>query len=174
MALLKTFADIALWRRGPADLPASAALLAVVMALYLLLSCAQMAVTSRDPLPLATAIVDLCAGSAVVVALLAATGRLARAPQTLTALLGTGVLLAPAVIALLAGIATLPAADPRGLVLRFALLGFLLWDRLIAAHVLRAALDTSLVAGVVLAMVLALAVYVLVDWLAPLPAGTGS
>ena len=71
MALLKTFADIALWRRGPADLPASAALLAVVMALYLLLSCAQMAVTSRDPLPLATAIVDLCAGSAVVVALLA-------------------------------------------------------------------------------------------------------
>ena len=174
MALLKTFADIALWRRGPADLPASAVLLAVVMALYLAQGCAQMAVASRDGPLLAASIVDLCASSALTVALLAATGRLARAPQTLTALLGTGVLLAPAVIALLAGLAALPATDPRGLLLRFLLLGFLLWDRLIAAHVLRAALDTTLLAGVVLAIVLAIIVYALVAWLAPLPAGTGS
>jgi len=131
-------------------------------------------VASRDGPLLASAIVDLCASSAAVVALLAATGRLGRAPQTLTALLGTGVLLAPAVIALLAGLAALPAADPRGLMLRFLLLGFLLWDRLIAAHVLRAALDTSLAVGVALAVLLAIIVYALVAWLAPLPAGTVS
>lgn len=174
LALLKTFAEIALWRRGPADLPASAPLLAAVMALYLGQSCAQVAVTGRDAPILTAAIADLCASSAVVVALLASTGRLARAPQTLTALLGTGLMLAPAVIALLAGLSSLPATDPRGLLLRLLLLGFLLWDRLIAAHVLRLALDTTLVAGGVLAVLTAIAAYALVAWLAPLPAGVGT
>lgn len=170
MRVVKTLADIALWRRGPADLPESAWLLGVAMALYFIQSCVQSRLMTHDDGALVAAVVDLCVSSGLIVALLSAARRAARAPQTLLALLGTEVLLAPAVIAVLLGQGTLGAADPTGQMLRLLLLGLIVWDRLIAAHVLRCAFDVSLGAGIALSLATAVAGYLFASWLSPLPA----
>ena len=92
---LQAFLDIALWRKGPQDLPASARLLGFVAVWYVGLSYVQirlMGIGVPDALVIAGVdVLMLCAWLALALSIF---GLRSRLTQTLTALLGVGVLLA--------------------------------------------------------------------------------
>ena len=93
--LIQTFVDIALWRKGPQDLPASRFLACLVLGAYMIASFVQVQLFN---LHLRTAIaiiaVDILMMMAWLWAVLAFFGRRQRFVQTFTAMLGVGVLLA--------------------------------------------------------------------------------
>ena len=92
--LLQTFIDIALWRKGPQDLPASRSLATAVLLLYIVMSFVQARLFS---ITLKTAVfmiaIDVLMLTAWLWSVLAFFGRRQRFVQTATAVLGVGVLL---------------------------------------------------------------------------------
>jgi hypothetical protein len=93
--LLQTFVDIALWRKGPQDLPASRFLAALILVAYIVASFVQVRLLDlhlRSALVIIA--VDVTMMVAWVWAVLAFFGRSQRFIQTFTAMLGVGVLLA--------------------------------------------------------------------------------
>jgi len=94
LRLLQTFVDIALWRKGPQDLPASRFLAMLVLVLYVAASFIQVHLFD---LRLRTAVliiaVDVAMLSSWLWLVLAFFGRRQRFVQTITAVLGVGVLL---------------------------------------------------------------------------------
>ena len=152
--LIQLFAQIALLRRGPQDLPASTLLLALTVSGYL---CVNLVVSGLMPPVLgwpepAQVLVDAVFTLAWYVALLKLFGRSERILQTATAVFGFQVVLSPLLI----------ASD--WLVLRFGQdalwqvpvvsAGLLLLIWLIAAYsqIVKAALEWSSPASVVLAI----------------------
>jgi hypothetical protein len=93
--LLQTFVDIALWRKGPQDLPASRFLAALTLVAYIVASFVQVRLLD---LHLRSAMVIIAVDVTMMVtwvwAVLAFFGRRQRFIQTFTAMLGVGVLLA--------------------------------------------------------------------------------
>jgi hypothetical protein len=151
--LLRVFIDIALRRKGPQDLPASALLLLLVVAIY----CALTLVFGRLlPRPegsfvLRTA-VELALSLGWIWALLAIFGRAARFLQTATAMFGAAALLTPPVLGLLAMALKLGQTSPLAVPVLFALLGVLVWYVLITAHILRSALELKLFVAIILTL----------------------
>lgn len=95
LKLLYTFVDIALWRKGPQDLPASHFLALLVLAMYVLASFVQVQLLDlRLSSALIIIAVDVTMMCAWLWAVLAFFARSQRFVQTLTAMLGVGVLLA--------------------------------------------------------------------------------
>jgi hypothetical protein len=92
--LLQTFFDIALWRKGPQDLPASSALAVLVLFVYLgieYLGVRAFGLSMRETIVLTAApVIMLAIWSWSVLAFF---GRRQRFVQTITAALGVGVLL---------------------------------------------------------------------------------
>ncbi|MBB6095709.1 hypothetical protein HNQ60_004600 [Povalibacter uvarum] len=95
LKLLQTFLDIALWRKGPQDLPASQFLVALALAMYVAASFIQVQLLG---LQLRTVIVVVVVDAIMMIlwpwAVLSFFRRSERFMQTLTAMLGVGVLLA--------------------------------------------------------------------------------
>lgn len=93
--LLQTFVDIALWRKGPQDLPASRFLAALILVAYVVASFVQVRLLD---LHLRSAMVIIAVDVTMMVAwvwaVLAFFARSQRFIQTFTAMLGVGVLLA--------------------------------------------------------------------------------
>jgi hypothetical protein len=151
--LVRILVEICLLRAGPADLPASQALLGLALVTYATVGVLVLTPGSG----LGGAVVQSVADVALLIVLLRVGLQLRRVPerfnQTLAALAGTGAMIGFAAWPL---IATLHAADVRGELAplpSLLLLGLFLWSLAVIGHVLRHALVLSYAAGVLVATV---------------------
>jgi len=145
--LLQTFLDIALWRKGPQDLPASRFLATLVLLAYILASFVQVYLFK---LPLRAAVLIIAVDVAMLAGwlwlVLAFFGRRQRFVQTVTALLGVGLLLTLVDIVVRALQLALGAGDLADLwlLLRFFIMA------LIMGRIFMHALDRGLFTGMAL------------------------
>ena len=151
-SLLKVFWDIALWRRGPRDVPASGLLLSIVALFYLLTSAVESVALYGGSLVLERALVDLAVTGAFFAACMLLTRRAHRLLQTLTAVLATGVLLSVPMLALLLVGRQVGPDGPFAMALQLALLPLQVWYLLVVGHIVRAALEAPLYTGMAVAM----------------------
>ena len=165
--LLQAFIDIALRRRGPGDLPESTALLALTAAAYAAFSAVQSwMLFGLQDLAGRTAADVLLAGALIWVLLLAI-GRRRRFRQTASAVFGTGALLSPLVIALLALKAPAAASQPLALLVWAGSVAIIVWFTLIVAHILRAALEVRPFTALAVAVAYIVGSAALLTWLFP-------
>jgi len=156
-ALARLYFDIAIWRRGPADVPGVALLLWLTVAVYIAVTAAlSAALRLRPGWPLELAL-DVVYMLAWVWLLLWATGRRARFLQTASAVFGFQLVLAPLSVGVGALLPQGPAAGQAQWLLLFATLLLIAWIVLATAHIIRAALEWPLAACVPLAIFLFLA-----------------
>ncbi len=156
-ALLKAFWDIALWRRDPGHLPDSGALVAGCALAYAVMSAVQSWMLTGSDRLLARTLADLVLLVLLVWLLLTATRRSNRLNQTLSAVLGTGALLSPIVILLLALRGPAEANQAVALLVWAGSVGVILWYTFILGHIVRSALDTGWFTGVAIAITYVLA-----------------
>jgi hypothetical protein len=146
--LLQTFIDIALWRKGPQDLPASRFLAGNVLAIYIAMSFVQ---ARLFKLSLDTAVlivgIDVLMLTGWLWVVLAFFGRKQRFVQTATAVLGVGVLLC--MLDILIRIMQLAANSGEALPDSWVLLRFLALA-LILGRIFMHALDRGLLTGMAL------------------------
>jgi hypothetical protein len=148
LKLLQTFLDIALWRKGPQDLPASRFLLLCALATYVSTNFVQVRLFD---LRLRTAALLIAVDVAMLLGwlwvVLAFFGRRQRFVQTITAVLGVGTLLVCVDIAVRAAQLAIEPADslpPSWLLLRFLAIA------LIMGRIFMHALDKGLITGMAL------------------------
>ena len=152
LALLEAFLQIITRRRGPEDLPDSQFLTLVALGLYML---AQFPVAGVLYGWTARAVLAILADAALLVlafwALLQVTHLSARYRRTLTALAGTGALLAlpQAPLVYLSQAATAAGQPPVGPTI--GLLALLLWSIVVQAHITARALSRSFAVGLAVA-----------------------
>jgi hypothetical protein len=159
--LIRAFVDIVMLRRDPGSLPASGALLAAAAVAFIGLVATQAwLLHGGDRLPKRVGLEFVYVVS-FIWALLMATRRNHRFVQTLTAVLGTSVLLGPITIMLLVLHLMAASGGPFALLVGLLNLGFSAWVVLILANILRSSLDAHILAGVVLAILMVVAEYVL-------------
>jgi len=153
--LIRVFFEILLLRKGPQDLPLAPFLLYLTLALHAL-SGFVLALAYQPPLAaLALGVTDTALLALLTASLLYLQSRQSRLTQTLSALGGTGFL-----IALLAIVPTWWLAHEQGEsagatagLPAFALLGLVIWSLVVTGHVLRRALSAPLIVGVLIAIV---------------------
>lgn len=151
-ALLKAFWDIALWRRDPSHLPDSATLVIVTALAYAAFSAIQSwMLFGTEALLLRTA-ADLAVTAVMVWLLLSVARRRYRFNQTVSAVLGTGALLSPFVILLLALKDPSAANYPLALLVWAGSVGVIVWYTFVIGYIVRSALDTGLFTGMALAV----------------------
>ncbi len=153
LRLAKAFWDIALWRRTPAQLPASLLLLTLVAAATALLEVADyfLPPVSNDRLLVR---IVLSVGSPLGFAwtVLALAHRRQRFLQTGAALLGVGVL-AGLVLYPMGSLAQLVGSEsPASLPLEILMLVGLIWYLLACANIWRSALDCGIALGVTVSL----------------------
>lgn len=165
--LLQAFIDIALRRRGPGDLPESTALLALTVAAYAAFSAVQsLMLFGLQDLAGRTA-ADVLLTGGLIWLLLIATGRRHRFTQAASAVFGTGALLSPLVIALLALKAPAAASSPVALLVWAGSVAVIVWFTLIVAHILRAALDTGVFTAMAVSIAYVVGSAALLTWMFP-------
>lgn len=165
--LLQAFLDIALWRKGPQDLPPSTGLLAFVAAWYVGLSYIQIRLLGIGVQnAMAIAAIDvfmLCAWLALALSIF---GLRPRLTQTLTALLGVGVLLAAADVLLVAALLVITgsgkAPDVWGVLHLVLLLG-------LSGRIIGIALERGLLTGIALTLAMIISTRALIALLIDLP-----
>ena len=151
-ALLILFWRISRLQKGPEDVPASTALFALLLFLSLLLDLVSTRLGLPDIRAFEVLLIVIMANASVLALtaiLLQLFGYVQRILQTLTALLGTSILitlLAMPVLLSLQG----RMDDPGSW--GIMLLALEIWHLLISAHILRRALSVSLLLGLMLAM----------------------
>lgn len=159
-AFLRAFAGIAVLRLDPSALPASLVLLLLAAAAYWASSAFAASLLFTDGHWLGRANVDLASTLVPVWLLLSARGRGHRWRQTMSAILGTAVLLSPLGIALQW---LLYGAGTPALIKVFTSVGVLAvvaWSMLIVAHVLRSAIDVGYLSSIALSLA-----YLFLNWL---------
>jgi hypothetical protein len=150
--LIRVFLDIARWRKGPEDLPASGFLLAVTFGVYILASIATVLFYSKGVADLlAQVTLDIALMFGFFGLLLVFYRKTPRFEQTMTALLGTGIVLTVIALPLIAWLRIEPAETTASIP---ALLMFIvvLWSISITGHIMRRALDIPFAGGVVMAV----------------------
>lgn len=156
-ALIQTFLEIAIGRRGPDSLPASHFLLGLVAGVYFLTNVLFGSVILSFDVAVTRSAIDVVASLAFVWVLLSLFERKARFAQTATAFLGLGVLLA--VFALpLADALTLTEEEPRLGPPEMAIIALQIWWFGIAASIVSRAIAKPYVAGLGLVIVFWLAI----------------
>jgi hypothetical protein len=170
-SLVRLFYDIALWRRGPRDVPASPALLGFVAAAYVAISIVQSHLVYGPEGALLRGVADLALTAAVFGVALAIARRMHRYVQTLTAVLGTGALLAVPMIVLLVVGQQVQGVPALRFLVSLASLPLLVWYLFVIAHVVKQALDTPLFTGMAVALTYFVVSYAVLVGL--LPAGSG-
>jgi hypothetical protein len=154
LALLETFFQIVMRRRGPEDLPDSSFLFTATLIAYMLAQVPVAAAfygwstTSLQAISMDTALLVGCFWL-----LLKATQRVARYRRTMTALLGTGTILAlgQAPLVLLSKLTSAGGQVPMGPTL--GLLALLIWSIIIQAHIASRALSSTFGVGLLVALV---------------------
>lgn len=151
LQLVRAFYDIAILRLGPEDLPASRFLLGFAAAAYLATGVISVSFYARNP---SDAFFQLAADLGLLVAfvtlLLVLYGKAARLGQTMTALLGTGALLALLALPLSVW---LRWDDANGIGSGLPVAGLylvVLWSIAVTGHILHRALEIPYVGGLVL------------------------
>lgn len=155
LPLLKMFWGICLLRVPPQDLPASRRLLASSMLIYFALSFAVAGIQLASRLALPAAVLDTAFLSLVTFVMLWVRSYLPRYTQTLTALTGSGAILGAIALPVLLWQqqATAGNAEPAFTLPSLLLLLWTAWNIVVIGHVLRHALSTMFVVGIVLAVV---------------------
>ena len=140
--------DIARLRGGPQILPFSYGMLLMLVVLHILIDIVLSAQTGRLNDSLMTAAVNTFFTAGFVFALLQWSGKNKRFVQTLSALLGVEVLI------VLIGAVLLIVYELPGLAFLVSVIYLMLivWNGLVTAHIFHHALDTSMLWGVVLAI----------------------
>lgn len=167
--LLSSLAQIALLRKDPGILPASFVVVALLALAYAGASALH-ALANGDDRIVARVALDLGLALGFFWCVLALTRRAHRFPQTISAVFGAYVLLAPLVMLLLMmrGVARVNYAV--WLLTNVGSTLVVVWFLLIVAHVLRSALDTGLVTGYAIALTWLVASWALAMKLFPLAA----
>ena len=150
--ILRAFFDIALRRRGPEDLPASVFLLSISLVGYVVVSAATVAFYADTMSDLAAQLgLDLVLMFGFFGLLLGVHRKLPRFTQTMTALLGTGMLLAAIAMQLVAWIYS-DASGASSTIPAVLMYLIVLWSLSITAHILQRALEIPFLGGVLLAV----------------------
>ena len=152
LQLIRVFWDIALWRRGPRDVPASRALFAAVALAYAGVSALQSRLMYGPPLMLPRALADLALTIAVFWATLCIARRSQRFLQSVIAVLGTGTLLSMPMVALQLIAAQAGAPGPIATFLSIASVPLLVWYLFVVGQIVRLALEAPLLTGMAVAM----------------------
>ena len=148
LRFLQSFLDIALWRKGPQDLPASPLLASLVLVAYMATGLLRMRMFALD---LQTAVLFICIDALMLGAwlwlVLAFFGRRQRFVQTITATLGVGLLVLLLDVTLRAAQLAFGLGD--SLSLNWLMLRFLI-TALVLGRIFMLALDRGLITGIAL------------------------
>ena len=167
LKLLNFFVDLCLLRRAPQDLPASQSLLVVVLVVNALAGIVLGVQTwAGAGVALAATALDIAVLLGLLWTALRMRGVTPRFTQAATALLGAGILFTLLAMPLQPLLDT-PEEIEGGALLYLLLL---IWVQLVYGHVLRHALNVTLVAGVGLALVYTFTSAVMIELFFPLPA----
>lgn len=141
------FFQIAIFKKGPQDVPASAFVLRLLLPIYVVINYLILFLNGAQ----STAILQILTDFAMIVLfcwpLLYFAGKTARLPQTLTAMVGTDVVIS---FFALPAIATLNSHAND--LAYFSMLALVLWHWLVSGHIMKNALDRSLFFGLGLAL----------------------
>lgn len=145
--LIMLFFQIAIFKKGPQDVPASPLVLRLLLPIYVAINYLILYLNGAA----ATAVLQIAVDFGLIVVfswpLLYFSGKQARFPQTLGAMVGTDVIIS---FFALPAIATLNA-NANDLAY-FAMLALVLWHWLVSGHIYQHALDRSLFFGLGLAL----------------------
>ena len=150
--LLQLFCDILLFRRGPQDVPASPALLALALLASLAASLLVGLQAFAPVLALGRVALETALSAALLIALLTVYGYGGRFLQSFTALCATGAILALLAWPLFGIIVERPAEDGLATVAMLLLWLLFAWSLLVTAHILRHTLDLGWAGGLLLAL----------------------
>lgn len=148
LRFMQSFLDIALWRKGPQDLPASTLLAALVLLAYMAIGFVRMQLFALD---LEASLLFICIDALMLGSwlwlVLAFFGRRQRFVQTITATLGVGllVLLLDVTLRLL----QLTFGLGESLTMNWLMLRFLI-TALVLGRIFMLALDRGLITGIAL------------------------
>lgn len=154
LALLEAFFQIATRRRGPEDLPDSQFLLCLCLAAYVLAQVPVVAVLyGWTGAAMAAVLADAALLALFFWVMLKLTRRMGRYRRTLTALLGTGALLAlaQAPLVFFSKLASSTGQAPVGPTV--GLLVVLFWSIIVQAHIASRALSSNFGVGLAVALV---------------------
>ena len=155
--VLISLVEIARLRRDPSVLPASIVLLVVMATAYAGSSALQSWMLYSDDRLLARTAVDLGLTLVTFWLVLAVTRRLYRYRQTMSAVLGTSLLLTPLLMLLIALQQPAEMFYPVKLMAWAASIGVIVWYTLIVGHILRSALEIGFVTSIAIAITTVLA-----------------
>lgn len=152
--LFQTYLDIALWRKGPQDLPASYSVCWFILLMYVAIALVQVRFM-HYPLAdgIALVLVDVGMQAAWLALVLVFFSRMQRFPQTLSALLGVGILLGA--LDLLVSSVLLFTHAARDLGYEWGLLK-LVFMALVIGRILTQAIDRGLFTGIALVIAIVL------------------
>jgi hypothetical protein len=150
MNSIRTFVEICLFRQGPADIAASNSLFKLSLLVYLLAGLAVNLLDGSWQMSLWVSVTELLLMLGFAGLVLKLAGKLPRYQQTVTALAGTGTLLAIVAWPLLWFFYGLEEqAQPSNLLL-IGLMAIMLWSLMVHAHIYRQALDIRVGSAVAL------------------------
>ncbi len=153
LELIRAFVDICLFRRGPQDLPASSFLLYLTLGAYAG-SNFLLALGTYTPATAAMAsLADTALLAVLTLSLLHLHGRTARVRQTLAALAGTGTVLAVLALPPIYWLTVQATQGELSSVPGYVILALIVWSLAVIGHIIRHALGTRLIVGMVVAMV---------------------
>jgi hypothetical protein len=155
--VLISLVEIARLRRDPSALPASIVLLVLTAAAYAGSSAMQSWMLYKGDHLLARTAADLGMTLAMFWILLAASRRMHRYRQTMSAVFGATVLLTPLILMLFGLRQQAAANETIELLVGIASIGVIVWYVLIIGHILRGALEIGFVTGIALALTFVLA-----------------
>ena len=163
-ALFDLFLDICLFRKGPQDVPVSAALLKVCVLAYALSSFVVLRLNTPTSIAIPQALLDLALLTGLLYLVLSLRQCLQRFGQTLSALTGVGVLIALLVLPLMVWVIR---QDPEGdtVLPSILLLGLMGWSIAIMAHILRQALNIPLWVGTLYTIAYTLISWIMTGWI---------
>jgi hypothetical protein len=150
LRFLQSFLDIALWRKGPQDLPASASLATLVLIAYMATGFLRMRLFALDQ---QSALLFICIDALMLGAwlwlVLAFFSRRSRFVQTITATLGVGLLVLLLDVTFRSAQLALGLSDQ--LSLNWLMLRFLI-VALVLGRIFMLALDRGLITGIALSL----------------------
>ena len=149
--LLRVFADIAFFRRGPEDLPASPFLFAFSLLLYTTGTIATSSIYAADAWQIfLEALADVAMMLLWYGSLLVIYRRRARLQQTLTALFGTGALLYLVAFSVMNWMKHLLDAQSGAQLPTLLMIAILVWSIAVAGQIVHRALDIRFGLGILI------------------------
>jgi hypothetical protein len=153
LKFVRAFWDVAIWRRTPAQLPASILLLSLVAAISAILEAVASRLPAAPPGGIFMRVaISVIMPLAFVWLILAVTRRRQRFLQTGTALLGVGIFAGVIIYPLESIINHIGVDQPSSLPLGVLSMSVLIWYLLTCANIWRAALESHLVLGGVISL----------------------